>query len=326
MAETVHGLLDVSVPDTLHVEGDFPIDNNVLAKFPKGAKVLYAIRFGASTWTITGRLVVELPEGIESQYFIKCATEEAGRIMMEGEFNSMSELYKTMPNSVPRPHSWGQYQTATPKTYFFLSQFVDISHPVPEPNQLCSKLAELHRTSISPTGKFGFHITTCLGRIPQAVSWESSWTTFFTKLLQHVVDLDTKTNGYWEPLDTLAKRIISNVIPRLIGALERDGRSVRPCLIHGDLWEGNTATCYETENIYIFDSAGFYAHNEMEIGDWRCAYNEIHDTVYTETYLRYCGPSEPLTEWDDRNRMYCIYYNVIYSVNHLSQAKAVRQT
>ncbi|KAK3615524.1 hypothetical protein LTR56_026541 [Elasticomyces elasticus] len=63
----------------------------------------------------------------------------------------------------------------------------------------------------------------------------------------------------------------------------------------------------------------------MEIGGWRCHYNKIHDQVYTRTYLEYNGPSEPEQEWDDRNRMYSIYYNVMYSCNHGSQGQAIRQ-
>jgi protein-ribulosamine 3-kinase len=326
MSKAVHDLFDRANSDSFSVAGDFPLDINVVAKFPDGTKILSANRFGTSAWTITARLIVEMPDGSQERYFLKCAAEDAGRTMMEGEFNSMSELYKTMPTFIPKPHSWGKYRVGNPETYFFLSQFIDMSDRIPDPNQLCVKLAELHRASVSPTGKFGFHITTCQGRTPQAVSWESSWTTFFTKLLQHVVDIDFKTNGYWEELDTLEKRIFSDVIPSLIGNLEKDGRSVKPCLIHADLWEGNTGTSYDTGNIYIFDAGGFYAHNEMEIGDWRCHYNKIHNKVYTKTYLRHYRPSEPKEEWDDRNRMYCIYYNVIYSVNHMSQGKAVRQT
>jgi fructosamine-3-kinase len=92
---------------------------------------------------------------------------------MEGEFNAMTELYKTMPTMVPKPYSFGKCSIEGPETYFFLSQFVDMSDRVPGPNQLCSKLAQLHRTSISPTGKFGFHTTTCQGRIPWSVGWEA---------------------------------------------------------------------------------------------------------------------------------------------------------
>lgn len=305
--------------------GDFSLDDNVQASFPKGTKVFSCDRFGTSDWTATARLHIELPDGSQTQLFLKCVIGDSGRLMMEGEFNAMSELYKTMPSFVPKPHSWGKYRAENPETYFFLSQFIDMSHQVPDATQLCSKLAQLHRTSVSPTGQFGFHVTTCQGRVPQAVAWESSWTIFFTKLLEHVINLDFETNGSWEELDRLEKRIISHVIPRLIGNLERDGRAVKPSLIHADLWEGNIGTSYETGEIYIFDAAAFYAHNEMEIGDWRCDYNKIHTEVYKRTYLQHFEPSEPCQEWDDRNRMYCIYYNIIYSVNHRDQGKAVRQ-
>lgn len=325
MSETVHGLLECPQPESVSVPGDFPLDKNVIAELPTGSKVVSANRSGTSAWTITGQVVVETSDGTTARYFVKCATEDSGRLMMEGEFNAMTELFKTMPNMVPKPYAFGKCSIEAPPTYFFLSQFIDMSDRVPDPNQLCSKLAQLHRASISPTGKFGFHITTCQGRNPQSVGWESSWTTLFTKMLRHVIELDFKTNGYWEDLDNIEKRVISHIIPRLIGTLETDGRTVKPCLCHADLWEGNTGTAYDTGDIYIFDSAALYAHNEFEIGDWRCNYNKIHNKVYTRTYLRHYGPSEPREEWDDRNRMYCIYFNIIYSVNHVSQGQAVRQ-
>ena len=326
MSKAVHDLLNSPRPNAVPVSGDFPLDENVLASFSDGTKIISATGFGRSAWTITARINVEHPQNGHAQYFLKCATEDDGRVMMEGEYNAMSELYKTMPKFVPKPISWGKFLVGNPDTYYFLSEFIDMSNRVPEPSQLCSKLAQLHRNSVSPTGKFGMHVTTCQGRTSQAVAWESSWTGFFSKLLRYVVDLDFEVNGCWRELALLEKRIFETVIPRLIGALERDGRSVKPCLIHADLWEGNIGTAYETGDIYIYDSGAYYAHNEMEIGDWRCHYNKIHNEIYTGTYLRHYGPSEPEEEWDDRNRMYSTYYNVIYSVNHMAKGKAVRQT
>ncbi|KAK3634804.1 hypothetical protein LTR56_015085 [Elasticomyces elasticus] len=325
MSGAVHHLLGYDVSKQSHVNGDFLIDDGVLATLPQATKILSAQRYGTSAWTVTARIKARLPDGSETRYFLKCASEESGRVMIEGEFHAMSELYKRAPDLVPKPYAWGKYKADHPETYFFLQQYIEMSNCVPEPNQLCEKLAKLHRTSVSPNGCFGFHITTCQGSIPQSVGWETSWTTFFAKLLKHVVELDLKLNGRWEDLETLEQRIFSHVVPRLIGNLERDERSVRPCLIHADLWEGNTGTSYEDNAVYIFDSGAYYAHDEMEIGDWRCHYNKIHDAVYTETYLRHNGPSEPKEEWDDRNRMYSIYYNVVYSCNHMSQGKAVRQ-
>jgi protein-ribulosamine 3-kinase len=103
MSEAVHDLLNQERPDALFVSGDFPLDESVLDKLPNGSRVLSANRFGTSAWTVTARLNVALPEGKQARYFLKCAAEERGRIMMEGEFNAMAEIYKTMPTFVPEP-------------------------------------------------------------------------------------------------------------------------------------------------------------------------------------------------------------------------------
>jgi protein-ribulosamine 3-kinase len=77
--------------------------------------------------------------------------------------------------------------------------------------------------------------------------------------------------------------------------------------------------------VCILDSAAFYAHNELEIAAWQGHHNKISDEVYTRTYMMYCEPSEPKNEWEDRQRLYYSYWNVIYSVNHLEHGKAIRQ-
>jgi protein-ribulosamine 3-kinase len=102
----------ISSTDSYSAAGDFPLDSNVLAKL---TKILSANRFGTLAWTITARLNVEMPDGSQGKYFLKCAAEDAGRTMMEGEFNAMSELYKTMPNFIPKPHSWGKYRVGNPE-------------------------------------------------------------------------------------------------------------------------------------------------------------------------------------------------------------------
>ncbi|KIW37402.1 uncharacterized protein PV06_10445 [Exophiala oligosperma] len=325
MAESVRTLVEHQTTFSAPFAGDFPVDDNVLSSLPPGTELLSANRFGQSKWTLTARLNVKTADGTAMAYFLKCAAGDAGRLMMEGEFNSMSELYRTMPEFVPKPLTWGKFSRPSPETYFFISEFIDMSDRPPEPNQFCTKLAKLHKTSTSPTGKFGFHITTCQGCNPQAVTWESNWTVFFGNLLRNVIKLDDAENGHWDALTVLEQRLLSHVIPHLLDNLTKNGRVVKPCLIHGDLWEGNTGTSYQTGNVYLFDAAVMYAHNEFEIGDWRCDYNKIHNRVYTRTYLRHYAPSEPRNEWDDRNRLYCIYYNILYSVNHQGQGKAVRQ-
>ncbi|MCJ1466022.1 hypothetical protein MMC07_004641 [Pseudocyphellaria aurata] len=257
-----------------------------------------------------------------------CATDGAGKIMMEGEFNAMAELYKSMPSFVPRPRRWGKFCLSWPETYFFLCDFIDMSNELPDPKRFCSRLAELHCVSESPTGKFGFHVPTCHGRFPQFVEWDGSWTSFFTKLLDDVLRRDVQNNGPWLALEKVSQRALTHVIPRLIGALELNGRSVKPSLIHGDLWEGNIGTEFDTGDIYVFDAGAYYAHNEMEIGMWRCERHKIrseaYKEAYKEAYLRNSTVSEPADEWDDRNRIYCVKMNMIHSAHHAGDM--VRQT
>jgi len=236
--------------------------------------------------------------------------------MMEGEFNAMSELYKTMPSFVPKPYAWGEVKRPDPRTYFFLCDFIDMSNQLPEPDQFCARLAELHRISVSPTGKFRFHIATCHGKFPQFVNWDSNWASFFSKLLADILQLDLEQNGRWKELENVSERVLTHVIPRLLGVLQANGRVLKPCLIHGDLWEGNIGTDSQTGEIFIFDSGAYYAQNEMEIGMWRCERHKIRAKVYTQQYQQNFTMSEPVEEWDDRNRIYCVKMNMVHSAHH----------
>ncbi|KAL9622223.1 MAG: hypothetical protein Q9160_003406 [Pyrenula sp. 1 TL-2023] len=305
MSESVHLVTEnrrhLSSPG---VGGDFPLDDNVIAAFPDGTSVVSADSFGSSAWT--------------------CATENAGKLMMEGEFHAMSELHKTMASFVPKPHAWGKMKLPVVDTYFLLTDFIDMSNELPDPVRLCSRLAELHRVSVSPTGKFGFHIPTCHGKFQQHILWDSNWASFFAKLLKDALRLDLETNGPWPELQKVSDRLLAKVVPRLLGILQEGGRDIKPCLIHGDLWEGNIGTTYENNEIYIFDSAAYYAHNEMELGMWRCTRHRINAKIFTRQYLREFPISEPAEEWDDRNRLYCVKMNVIHSAHH--KGDIVRQT
>lgn len=147
----------------------------------------------------------------------------------------MSELYKTVPTLVPKPHAWGKLALESPPTYFFLCEFLNISDRLPDPAIVGARLAELHQRSVSPTGKFGFHIPTYDGKLPQDVDWDSSWSSCFSKLLAGIYRLDVEVNGPWKELQDVLDEVLSYVIPRLLGVLESGGRKIKPCLIHGDV-------------------------------------------------------------------------------------------
>ncbi|KAF2810622.1 uncharacterized protein BDZ99DRAFT_519318 [Mytilinidion resinicola] len=234
------------------IKGDFPLDQIVIDQLPPGTQVHSCNRHRASTWTVTAKIETTLADGEPKFFFLKCAEDDQGKAMLEGEFHSMTELYKAAPDFVPKPHDWGKLNVSSPDTYFFLCDFIEMTSQNPDPIQLCTKLVQLHQA-----------------------------------------------------------------IPKILGPLEADGRIVKPCLIHGDLWDGNIGTDFETGEIYIFDASVYYAHNEMEIAMWRGTFNKVVTSkVYLNTYLARMGISEPAEQFDDRNRLYSCYMTLHESTCH----------
>ena len=83
-----------------------------------------------------------------------------------------------------------------------------------------------------------------------------------------MLKLDAKARGKSEELEELEGDFFEKVMPRLLRLLEnaKYKRNVKPVLLHGDLWIGNTGTeekrTNEAENCMLFDSSAFYGHNE----------------------------------------------------------------
>lgn len=161
-----------------------------------------------------------------------------------------------------------------------------------DPYSLAIILADLHSKSQSPTGKFGFHIPTCHTRNVQAVDfWTDSWCELFTAHLSHILSL-AKTHLQWPEFDRLGELVLLKVVPALLLPLQSEGRSIKPCLVHGDCWDGNTAIG-EDGRAFFFDVASFYAHNEYDLGDWRAPRHLLSDPAYVKAYKALIPPSEP---------------------------------
>ena len=86
--------------------------------------------------------------------------------MVHGEFESMKVIHSLSLDFAPKPIAWGTYQ-AIPDTYFFLCEFRDMIDNMPYPHKFTVRLTKLHQNSSSLTGKFGFHMTTYSGNLPQ---------------------------------------------------------------------------------------------------------------------------------------------------------------
>ena len=117
-----------------------------------------------------------------------------GKGMVSGEFVFMTALHHAAPELVPVPLGWGTY-AADANVHFFICSFVDMTNDIPDPEKLGSMLANLHKRSVSPTGKYGFSVPTYQGRIPQKVDWQDSWEVFFSNLMQEIMRHELNSQG-----------------------------------------------------------------------------------------------------------------------------------
>ncbi|EHK27169.1 uncharacterized protein TRIVIDRAFT_188080 [Trichoderma virens Gv29-8] len=303
--------------------GVFPIDQAVTddkepIALPVGSAFVSVKHFGTSAWTITGRLIALDREGSEKTYFVKVAYGETGRIMLHGEFESSKIIYSTMSDFIPEPFGFGRFKIQSPPTYFYLSNFIDMDvTTAPDPGDFCLRLANLHKLSKSPNGKFGFHTLTCDGDRAHVVDWQDSWVVFYRNLFLGVCELDVKRNGSWPEYERAIQQVAWKVIPRLLEPLQSEGRQIKPCIIHGDLWEGNMGIKKETGETVIFDAGSYFAHNELELGHWRCEFTSVFcRKEYTEHYLKYYPAAEPVHEFEDRNRLYSLKGAIKHAAGH----------
>lgn len=183
----------------------------------------------------------------------------------------MMELHNVIPSLVPKPYycaklqsnpqplllsvkADSETQSSSPSSFIIL-EFIDISDDRPDPAQLCAGLAEFHLRNQSPTGKFGFHVQNYQGNVLQTVNWDSSWLSFFKRLITDLFDAEVVLNGRWPPYETTFDMLIQYVLPSLLGPLQADGRSIKPCMVHGNLTVGNAPTNLATGSPILFDAA-----------------------------------------------------------------------
>ncbi|KAF5613267.1 uncharacterized protein FSUBG_997 [Fusarium subglutinans] len=279
----------------------------VLRELPEGCDITSIKTHGISFWAKTSRIDVLLSDGSPQSFFIKILQQGVGMNMAKGEFHSMSAIHEVLPEFVPKPIACGTYETI-PDTHFFLCEFREMKEDMPGPDEFASRLSKMHQKSVSSTGKFGFHITTYAGNLPQYVAWEDSWETFFAKSMRQALDLEIDVKGNSDELEVLSEALFEKVIPRLLRPLESDGRTVKPSLIHGDLWHANTGIDAESNQPLIFDACCFFAHHEYEFGQWRPACNRFGDE-YIAAYNKLVQISAPEEDFEGRLDLYRLRFD-----------------
>ncbi|KAJ2988233.1 hypothetical protein NUW58_g4087 [Xylaria curta] len=285
------------------------VDENVIKVLPNVKEIVSVSKSGESAWARASRIDVLHEDNSEESYFMKVSRGHHGLEALKGEYESTSAIYAITPDFSPKPISWGTFKTDR-DSHFYICKFYEFADGLPNPKMFCANLAKLHSSHTSPTGKFGFHVVTYNGDLPQDNTWSDSWEAFFESGFRHVLNIREARAGPSAELDELLRPFFENVIPRLLRPLETSGNTIQPSLVHGDLWCGNAAITDEvTEEGIVFDPSSFWGHNEYELGNWRPERNKF-TRKYFNAYHSHIPKSAPEDDYDDRNALYAMRFNL----------------
>ena len=165
-------------------------------------------------------------------------------------------------------------------------------------------LARMHRYTAS---SFGFYEDNFIGANPQLNCAEgcerTDWTAFyFQKRLLFQFRL-AERNGYVTSGIRSDFSALEHRLPELLRGSEEP-----PCLLHGDLWNGNFL-CGSSGKVVLIDPAVYYGHREAELAMTRL-FGGFPDSFYQAYRQEY-----PLPEgWEYRENLYRLYH----LLNHLN--------
>ncbi len=224
-----------------------------------------------------------------SQVFIKYQQQANNQLINEGK--ELSLLGKT----IHTPEVLGSCE------YSLILEWVD---SVKNPNlqiQLGAQIAKLHQQKAS---YFGFEFDNKIGQTPQynAVGKNvDSWMEFFWEYrLLPQMELAEK-NNLLNQTDFQQLIRIETVLPSLLD------NSIKPSLLHGDLWSGNYIS--GKNNPYFIDTASYYGHREVDF-----SLTFMFGGFSNEFYQAY-NAQYPLDEdFNDRKPLYMLYHYL----NHLN--------
>ncbi|XP_071946506.1 ketosamine-3-kinase-like [Antedon mediterranea] len=208
------------------------------------------------------------------KYFVKVNTKSEAKRMFDGEFESLKAIRSTEVIKVPTPVKILAHPSKNGT--IFIMENLDMSGLDKQSARLGEQLARLHlhndelrkqetanqkyvgkANSVTPVGQFGFHVTTCCGYLPSNNEWKTDWLEFYAqnRLKEHL-DMIEKTDGDRECRELWPQ--LERKMPEFF-----QGLTVKPALLHGDMWSGNVGET-DTEPV-IFDPASFYGHSEFDL-------------------------------------------------------------
>ncbi|KAI9512538.1 fructosamine kinase PKL/CAK/FruK [Russula earlei] len=207
--------------------------------------------------------------------------------------------------------SRSQPGSGTDGSPFFISEYKDIS-PLTERSGaiLGRRLATEVHGHASPAGAlgcgYGFGVPTFCGATRLRNGWYETWERCFDALIGDLLST-LSTRGGHSDLCRSGQEVRQRVIPALLGPLQ-----IKPVLLHGDLWSGNTGTDATTGEPFMFDPSSFYGHNEADLAIARI-FGGIPRSFFQE-YHKHMPKTEPTEQYELRGDLYELFHYLNHTV------------
>jgi len=189
-----------------------------------------------------------------------------------------------------------------------LLEWIDTAAPSRESwKRLGAGLAELHRSTAE---NFGYDRDNFIGASSQVNGWSTEWSGFFLDRRLRPQFEQARTNGYLESDLVAALEDLEHASRRILT------RTIKPALLHGDLWSGNVLFDTSGRPVLI-DPAVYYGDQEADIAMTNLFGGfpgTFHDAWKAELGVEY---STATGGEHARNQLHTLY-NLYHQLNHLN--------
>lgn len=226
-------------------------------------------------------------------FFVKLAMGGRDDSMFQGEAQGLQAMYATNTLRIPKVFHVGPMPNG--RGSFIVMEALKMSGSC-SMSELGRQLARMHLAEPADpdakAGKFGFAVDNTIGATPQPNGWMDDWVDFYReRRLRHQLQLLGDKR-----LSQLGDKLMDN----LYVFFEDVRGSIKPSVLHGDLWSGNIAGVEGQPS--IFDPATYYGHHEAEFGmSWCAGFTGDFWRAYHELI-----PKAPL--FDKRKELYLLYH------------------
>ncbi|GAA0822073.1 fructosamine kinase family protein [Colwellia asteriadis] len=241
----------------------------------------------------------------QRSYFIKLNKKEC-LVNFQAEAYSLRQISKLTHIACPHVASIG---TTLDKSFLVLD-YINFSKAKPVLwYQLGQQLAQMHYETRH--NQFGWQHDNFIGDTIQPNHWGKHWHSFFAEQrIAWQLQLLSERSILLGDIDHIAK--VCHQILRCYHAT--------PCLVHGDLWQGNTG--FTHKQAMLFDPACYYGDREVDI-----AMTELFGHFPNDFYHGY-EAEYPLDDGYEQRKLVYNFYHILNHANlfgniYLEQAKAL---